>query len=190
MTWEHPMVLNLIDLFVSHEHGNTALSIAKLPKVKPGSVLLECIFVIECTAPKNLQINRHLPPALIRVVMDANCSDITAQFDFDALQGTAIQLNKKIITQLVHNHQERLKHMFAQAEIIATDDCRQQSQVKITEMTTEFDHEIQRLTALQKDNPNIRLDEISSLEAQKNNLDTYMHKAYARLDSSRLVVAG
>lgn len=190
MTWEHPMVLNLIDMFVSHEHGNTALSIAKLPKVKPGSILLECIFVIECTAPKNLQINRHLPPALIRVVMDANCSDITAQFDFDALQGTAIQLNKKIVTQLVHNHQERLKHMFAQAEKIATDDCHQQSQIKIMEMTTEFDHEIQRLTALQKDNPNIRLDEISSLEAQKNNLDTYMHKAYARLDSSRLVVAG
>ena len=94
------MVLNLIDLLVSHEHGNTALSIVKLPKLKPGSILLECVFVIECSAPQNLQIHRHLPPAIIRV------------------------------------------------------------------------------------------DEISTLENQKNNLNNCMKKAYARLDSSRLIVAG
>jgi len=190
MTWEHPMVLNMIDLFVSHEHGNTALSIVKLANLKAGSILLECIFVIECTAPKNLQINRHLPPAIIRIVMDTKCINLTDKFDFDSLQGTAIQLNKQIITQLVGNHQERLKSMFAQAENIATKDCNEQTQIKISEMTNEFDHEIQRLSALQKDNPNIRIDEITSLETQKNNLNTHMNKAYARLDSSRLVVAG
>lgn len=190
MTWEHPMVLNLIDLFVSHEHGNTALSIVKLPKLKPGSILLECIFVIECSAPQNLQINRHLPPAIIRIVMDTNCENLTEQFSFEALHGAAIQLNKQIITQLVHNHQERLKNMFSRAEDIAGQNCTEQTHLKIIEMTTNFDQEIQRLNALQKDNPNIRLDEISSLEEQRNNLNDCMKKAYARLDSSRLIVAG
>jgi len=190
MTWEHPMVLNVIDLFVSHEHGNTALSIVKLPKIKPGSVLLECIFVIECSAPQNLQINRHLPPAIIRIVMDANCVDLTEKFDFESLTGAPLQLNKQIITHLVRNHQERLKNMFTQAEKLAINNCSAQTQTRILEMTTNFDQEIQRLSALQKDNPNIRLDEISTLENQRNKLNTCMSKAYARLDSSRLIVTG
>ncbi len=190
MTWEHPMVVNLIDLLVSHEHGNTALNIVKLPKIKPGSILLECIFVIECSAPQKLQIHRHLPPAVIRVLIDQTSQDLTEQFDFDALQGVVIQLNKQIITQLINNHQERLKNMFAQAENIATQNCMQQIQLKTIEMASNFNQEIQRLKSLQKENPNIRDDEISSMEKQKNELDTVMNKAYARLDSSRLIVAG
>lgn len=190
MTWEHPIVLNLIDLLVAHEHGNTALSIVKLPKLKPGSILLECVFVIECSAPQNLQIHRHLPPAIIRVVMDANCVDLTKQFEFDVLTGAPIQLNKQIVTQLVRNHQERLKNMFAQAEKTASQNCSAQTDIKILDMATNFDQEIQRLSALQKENPNIRVDEITTLENQKNNLNNCMKKAYARLDSSRLIVAG
>ena len=190
MTWEHPMVINLIDLLVSHEHGNTALSIVKLDKLKPGSVLLECIFVIECTAPQKLQISRHLPPAVIRVVMDSNCSDLTDKFDFESLHGAPLQLNKQIITQLIKTHQERLQIMFAQAEKIASNHCQSQTMIKTTEMKTNFEHEIERLSALQKDNPNIRLDEITALEQQKNDLEICMGKAYARMDSSRLIVAG
>ncbi len=190
MTWEHPMVVNLIDLLVSHEHGNTALSIVKLPKLKQGSILLECIFVIECSAPQKLQIHRHLPPAVIRVLIDPLNKDLTEQFDFDALQGAVIQLNKQIISQLISNHQQRLQNMFAQAENIATKNCVTQTQAKITEMTQHFNLEIQRLKSLQKDNPNIRDDEIINMENQKNELNAYMSKAYARMDSSRLIVAG
>ena len=190
MTWEHPMVLNLIDLIVSHEHGNTALSIVKLANLKQGSILLECIFVIECSAPQNVQISRHLPPAVIRIVMDANCSDRSEQFEFDMLQGAALQLNKQIITQLIKNHQTRLQAMFAKAEVIAAGQCASQVEQRINTMESNFNAEIQRLTALQKDNPNIRLDEINALEQQQGKLGACMKKAYARLDSSRLIVAG
>ncbi len=190
MTWEHPMVLNLIDLLVSHEYGNTALSIVKLANLKQGSILLECIFVIECTAPQKLQINRHLPPAVIRVVMDARCTDLSERFEFDALHGVPLQLNKQIITQLIKNHQEHLQAMFAKAETIAASQCATQTAAKINSMKADFDLEIQRLSALQKENPNIRIDEINALKQQQNELDTYMNKAYARMDSSRLIVAG
>jgi len=190
MTWEHPMVINLIDLLVSHEHGNTALNIVKLENTKPGSILLECIFVLECSAPQKLQIHRHLPPAVIRVLIDPNNKDLTEQFSFDDLHGAVIQLNKQIISQLIKNHQQHLQAMFAEAEKIAMKNCSLQTNVKITEMMETFNQEIQRLKALQKENQNIRDDEIISLENQKNNLTAVMNKAYARMDSSRLIVAG
>ena len=190
MTWEHPMVQNLIDLLVSHEHGNTALSIVKLANMKQGSILLEAVFVLECSAPQNLQINRHLPPSVIRIVMDAAGNDLSQQFSFESLQGTPIQLNKQITSQLIRNHQERLMSMFSQAENIAAAHSAEQTQLKINEMKANFDGEIQRLSALQKDNPNIRPDEIDTLCQQKQNLQNCMRKAYARLDSSRLIIAG
>ena len=190
MTWEHPMVVNLIDQLVSNEHGNTALSIVKLSGLKQGSILLECIFVIECSAPQKLQIHRHMPPAVIRLVVDASGNNLTDKFSFEALQGTAIQLNKKIISQLIHNHQESLQSMFACAETSASHDCNKQIKIRTNEMTTEFNHEIQRLTSLQKENPNIRDDEINTLINQKDDLIASMNKAYARLDSSRLIIAG
>ena len=190
MTWEHPMVINLIDLLLSHEHGNTALNIVKLPGLKQGSILLECIFVIECSAPQKLQIHRHLPPAVIRVLIDVAHQDLTEQFDFEALQGTVIQLNKQIIHQLIHNHQEKLKAMFAKADNIASQNCANQTQIKIATMVTHFNQEIQRLKSLQKENKNIRDDEISNMENQRDELENVMNKAYARLDSSRLIVAG
>lgn len=184
------MVINLIDLLITHEYGNTALSIVKLANLKQGSILLECIFVLECSAPQNLQITRHLPPEVIRVVIDAECNDLTTLFEFDALTGAPLQLNKQIITQLIHNHQERLQAMFAKAEDIASNHCHTSTTIKIQQMTSDFDSEIQRLSALQKENPNIRVDEIKSLEQQQNNLNACMSKAYARMDSSRLIVAG
>ena len=190
MTWEHPMVLNLIDLIVSHEYGNTALSIVKLPKLKQGSILLECVFVIECSAPQKLQIHRHLPPAVIRIVLDASNKDLTDKFSFESLQGAAVQLNKQIIIQLIKNHQERIQTMFARAEQLAGNTCSEQLESKMSDMTSNFNQEIQRLISLKNENPNIREDEISNLEAQKNQLQAYMEKAYARLDSSRLIIAG
>ena len=80
--------------------------------------------------------------------------------------------------------------MFTQAEDIATQNCAVQTQLKITEMTRSFNQEIQRLKSLQQENPKIRDDESSSMENQKKELNTVMKKAHARLDSSRLIVAG
>jgi len=75
MTWEHPMVTGIMDVILSSEQGNAALAICKHPKLKTGDILLETLFRIEGTAPRQLQIDRFLPPQMIRLLVDTRLND-------------------------------------------------------------------------------------------------------------------
>ena len=75
LTWEHPMVRGAMDLLLNSEHGNAALSIARHPDFSPGQLLLEIFYVVECSAPKRLQIGRFFPPTLLRFLIDHEGED-------------------------------------------------------------------------------------------------------------------
>lgn len=51
LTWEHPMVQGGMDLVLSGSMGNTAVALIKNKALKPGTVLLELLFVSEVVAP-------------------------------------------------------------------------------------------------------------------------------------------
>ena len=58
ITWEHPMVQGGMDLVLSGSMGNTAVALIKNKALKPGTVLLELIYVSEVVAPRSLQLGR------------------------------------------------------------------------------------------------------------------------------------
>ena len=47
ITWEHPLTNNAIDMVLTNEMGNTAVTATDYSGVSAGSVLLECLFSIE-----------------------------------------------------------------------------------------------------------------------------------------------
>jgi ATP-dependent helicase HepA len=55
LTWEHPMVQGGMDLVLSGSMGNTAVALIKNKALKPGTVLLELLYVSEVVAPRSLQ---------------------------------------------------------------------------------------------------------------------------------------
>ena len=77
MSWEHPMVSGAMDMVLSGDLGNTAFMALKLPPLKPGTVLLEAIFLVQCSAPKQLQMQRYLPLTPLRIVVDSNNADLS-----------------------------------------------------------------------------------------------------------------
>ncbi|MGZ8222064.1 MAG: RNA polymerase-associated protein RapA, partial [Methylobacter sp.] len=48
MTWEHPLVTASMDMVLSSETGNAAISVIKHSDLKAGQFLLECLFIVEC----------------------------------------------------------------------------------------------------------------------------------------------
>ncbi|MGV8455675.1 RNA polymerase-associated protein RapA, partial [Pseudomonas aeruginosa] len=52
LTWEHPMVQGGMDLVLSGSMGNTSVALIKNKALKPGTVLLELLFVSEAVAPR------------------------------------------------------------------------------------------------------------------------------------------
>jgi ATP-dependent helicase HepA len=67
LTWDHPLVTGALDLLLGSEKGNCSIS---EEKDKTGAPRLEAVYVLECVAPQQLQVDRFLPPTPIRVVVD------------------------------------------------------------------------------------------------------------------------
>jgi len=78
LSWEHPMVTTALDMVLSSELGNVVVSAAKLEAIEPGSMLLETLFLIEATSNLSLQVNRYLPPTIIRIVIDEHDNNVTS----------------------------------------------------------------------------------------------------------------
>src|SRR3546814_9322350 len=85
LTWEHPMVQGGMDLVLSGSMGNTAVALIKNKALKPGTVLLELLFVSEVVAPRALQLSRFLPPLALRCLLDGNGNDLASKVAFDTL---------------------------------------------------------------------------------------------------------
>src|SRR3546814_4154370 len=83
LTWEHPMVQGGMDLVLAGSMGNTAVALIKNKALKPGTVLLELLFVSEVVAPRALQLSRFLPPLALRCLLDSNGNDLASKVAFD-----------------------------------------------------------------------------------------------------------
>jgi ATP-dependent helicase HepA len=76
LTWEHPMIIEAMDMVHSTELGNAALGTIKLKGVAPGTMLLETLYTINCVAPRSLQVERFLPLTPMRLLVDARGKDL------------------------------------------------------------------------------------------------------------------
>ncbi len=60
------------DLILSGDTGSSTISLLKNKALPVGTLLVELIYVVEAQAPKQLQLNRFLPPTPVRLLLDKN----------------------------------------------------------------------------------------------------------------------
>ena len=189
LTWEHTMVRDAIDLVISNEFGNTALCAARYRGTRAGTVLLECLFVLEATMVEALQSQRYLPPTTIRVVMDERGQDHGDKLTHDAINRLAVAVDVNTAVQVVRAKRNVLKNLLQRCEQHA----QQQSRVIFKAAHTEAEdiqmREINRLKALQQVNPNVRDEEIAFFQQQLQALSQLIDATRLRLDALRVIVA-
>ena len=189
LTWEHPMLIGGMDLLLGSERGNAALSVCKLPGLKTGALLLEVMYNIECVAPAYLQTERFLPPSVVRLLVTPPGEDLADKYDVAQLQVLPVDLGKQTISQIISSQQEVIRRMLHQTEKHTA----RRLSVLITQATdkmeTELEQELQRLTALQRVNPNVRQDEIDALREKMQQLRHHLHTARLHQDAVRLIIA-
>ncbi len=83
ITWEHPLIRNGLDLILSGDTGSSTISLLKNKALPVGTLLVELIYVVEAQAPKQLQLNRFLPPTPVRMLLDKNGNNLAAQVEFE-----------------------------------------------------------------------------------------------------------
>ena len=188
LTWEHPMVIGAIDLVLSNEAGNTACTACTLEGVKPGELLVECLFVVEPAKISEIQTQRYLPPTTVRLLLDEYKNDRSTEIDSANINQNQTHIDRETAIKIIFSKEPEIKALISQAEDAAKtrtsallDKSRQYaSQVLLKE--------IDRLTALHQVNPSIRSEEIDFFLDQLQTLNKVINSANLRLDAIRVII--
>jgi ATP-dependent helicase HepA len=188
LTWEHPLVTAAMDMVLSSETGNATISVIKHPELRGGQFLLECLFIVECSAPAELQIGRFLPHTPIRILIDQTQKDLTDDVAHADLVETGQTFDKQQIIAFLNKQRQPITKLLVTAEQIAAAHKQQLIDDATAAMLASLSAEIKRLVRLQKVNSTIRSEEIEQLKDMTLLAHENIQVAQLRLDAVRFVI--
>jgi ATP-dependent helicase HepA len=188
INWEHPMISAAMEMVLSNELGNSTLSAIKHQQVKPGTLLLETIFIVETAAQRSLHTSRYLPSMMIRVVVDPKGRDYTKALPLEEASYATSPVNTETSSAVINSYKEPLKKMLQNCEAMAGKQSEEIIQKALSSGTTQLQDEINRLEALSRINPTIREEEITFFKEQLSALQQALGSATIRLDAQRVLV--
>lgn len=187
-TWEHPTVTAAMDLVLSSETGNASIVIIRNNDLKPGQFLLECLFILECAAPAELQISRFLPATPIRILTDQHLQDKTHTIDSRSLIENRTSFDQQQIIQFINNQREHITKILNVSEHSAKAEMKKLVDEAAKNMLESLSAEIKRLVRLKKVNPSIKTEEIEHLKDMTLLAHEHIQSAQLRLDAVRFIV--
>lgn len=184
LTWDHPLVTGALDVLLGSHTGNAGFAFWKASGAE--GLVLQTAFIAECIAPPALHASRFMPAMPIRVAVDHQGRDLTADAAF-----SRARLTKGDPTRTVQNEAVRhklLPAMLSKAQQLAEAQLQQFKQRGLATMERQLEAEIARLEDLQARNPHVRPEEIAALRQQRDSLATAIESTTLRLDAVRLVL--
>ena len=189
VSWEHPLASGALDLVLSNETGNTALAAIKTPNLTPGTMCLECVYILEPVAQKALQSKRYLPPTTIRLVVDHYGKNITRTLTHTMINQSLIPVDAETPNTVIRSKTREIKSMVEESEQLAMAQKPRLITAARKQIMETLEPEIERLLALKAHNPNIRDEEIDFFESQRDAINSALESANVRLDALRIVVS-
>jgi ATP-dependent helicase HepA len=188
LSWEHPLVREVMGRILDGAMGNTALALLKHPAIPGGRLMAELVYRTYCPAPKRLHLNRFLPPTAVRVLLDASGANLTDKVSFAGLSKHLQRVKKAHARELIKHHQDSLRELIQQSEAEAARELPSIVEAAQMRMRASLDGELSRLEALARKNPSVRDDELNALREERKALDEAIEATQLRLDAIRLIV--
>ena len=189
LTWTHPMVTTALDRVLSSEFGNATVTSIASKHAKPGSLFVECLYLVETIGNNIQQSNRYLPPTMIRIFLDEQGNDNYPDFKHETLNNLQLPVSAEIARQVIQLKKVTIQQLVTVSKQLAQTQVADIIQQAHHQTNQTFSHEIERLKALRKVNPNVREEEIHFFEHQLDNLSQILDSANLRLDALRVIVA-
>jgi ATP-dependent helicase HepA len=189
ISWEHPLVTGAMDMVLSNELGNCAMTAIKYSDAKPGTLLLECLYTLDTVSSDVLQTSRYLPPTTIRVVIDQHENDHSEVLTHEIIKASRATIPADTAIKIIRTYTQLLRDMISASESLANRQAPELLAAAHEKSKNTLDREIERLKALGKVNPNVRPEEIEFMELQREALTAALDAAVLRLDALRVVVA-
>lgn len=187
MTWDHPLVVSLMDLLLGSEAGNAAFSEVKASKDLPSGLYVEMIHLLEGSCPARFDLARFLPVTPIRVLLDAK-GQISEEASLKALDSvTAADAARHALS----GQGEALKPLMDKWKGLAEKEAESRAeqlrlQVQKT-MSQALGREMERALDLQKKNGKSGASEMTLLKQEQAALAHSIKESRLRLDAVRLI---
>lgn len=188
LTWDHPMVRGTLDLLTTEPQGNSSVAILVNKALPAGSYFVEFNFIVEASAPAQLQLNRYLPATPIRILLDKSATNLSAKVSFEQLNKQLKPIGRQTGSKLVNALQSLVHPLISQATQFAQQQLPLIQAQAVQQVTEQLNQQHQRLTALRQLNPSVRPDEIDAVLEQKQQLVDYVSRARLKLDALRLII--
>ncbi len=189
ITWDHPMAIGAIDMVLSTGTGAASFGVLRGGGGSP-AILLELLFVLETAGEQSTYVDRFLPNTPLRVVVDHTGRELTDDYPVEVFEQQLIPgqiddlLDNETLTETI------LPNMITAATEIAEAHGAIEISKGLGRMRSTLDHEIARLKSLQKENKNIRPEEIQIALKEQTNLESLIKDARIRLDALQLIRKG
>jgi len=188
LSWEHPLVREMMERILDGTLGNTALALLQHPSIPGGRLMAELVFRTHCPAPKHLNVGRFLPPTAVRLLLDESGANLTQKVSFGGLAKNLKKVKKAVARDLIKSRHAQLRELLTNAEGEAENELPSIVEAAQTRMRETLDTELARLKALARHNPAVRDAEIDALTHERQALDTAIDATRLRLDAVRVIV--
>ena len=188
LTWEHPMIVEAMDMVHSTELGNAAIGTIKLKGVPPGTMLLEVLYTVNCVAPKFLQVERFLPISPMRLLVDARGKDLAELVPHERLNQLIEKVKKPTALAIIKQVHREVESKMTMASSAADKRLGEILTGAEADMRALLGAELQRLQALQTVNASIRDEELAHIRYQIEECAIHIQHASLQLQGLRLII--
>ena len=188
LSWEHPMILEAMDMLSSTELGNAAIGTIKLKGVAPGTMLLEALYTANCVAPRALQVERFLPLSPMRLLVDARGKDLADLVPHERLNELIEKIKKPTALAIIKQVHREVEAKMSLASTKAEQKLQEVLDDGEATMRRQLGAELSRLEALRELNPSIRPEELDHLRYRIEESALHIRHANLQLQALRLII--
>lgn len=188
LSWEHPMVIEAMEMIASEEKGNASLITLKNTGLVPSTIILETLFHLHVPADTRLQISRYLPVEPIRIVADEKLMNRSKTLDTQFIHNNHSSVPLNVALQVIKMKTAEMKKIVAVIEKKAESLVPELIKTAQLLVEKELDGEILRLESLSKINHNVRTEEIQHLHTQKEETLKALSQAVMQMNAIRVLV--
>lgn len=188
ITWEHPMVSESMEMVFSMDVGTAAIASLQLKSIPAGTVIVECFFAVQCSAPKKLQVNRFLPATPIRVLLDSRGKDLSKVVNHEQLNKLAQHMKKSNRLPILKQIRSELEKIIDIAQTKATLLSEPLIMAAEQQVNITIGGELDRLIELKKLNGTIRNEEIDFIKNRNAEALKHIANASTELQAIRVLI--
>lgn len=185
LTWDHPMVVGVMDLIQSNAIGNVTISMRK--KSGQAKTFIEAYFKLYVVAPKNLSPERFFPPTPIRILVDSAGEDFSDKWSKDDIDERSTMADVETIRKAKTLPKPAVQKILKLAHQLALKKAEELKASYKAAMMEKLTAEKERLIELKKLNPIVRTEEIDALTIQMLMLSKSYANADVILDAIRVI---